>query len=151
MYTGAEFVGEEESDSPSAVSSSTRSSTNTDDSDLGTFEWDLSKPADILTVFLIMRNIDDWTSTVFKERVEHGVRALADAVANRGDAYRPWRVEDTALQTKKSRPTRSKRSDENDPTPQASVTTTTTTTTTRSRSSLSLSYTQVKCEKHRFR
>ncbi|KAI0652292.1 hypothetical protein C8Q79DRAFT_1005504 [Trametes meyenii] len=40
-------------------------------------EWDLSKPGDIIEVFLLMRNLDRWTTGTFHEAVVTGITKLA--------------------------------------------------------------------------
>ncbi|KAI5124086.1 hypothetical protein M0805_000901 [Coniferiporia weirii] len=54
-------------------------------------EWDLYKPADILSVFLLVRNLDIWTANTFRKRVEDGVNALTKAVVEDGRPYVPWK------------------------------------------------------------
>ncbi|KAI0041795.1 hypothetical protein FA95DRAFT_1500992 [Auriscalpium vulgare] len=54
-------------------------------------EWRLDRPADIIQVFLLIRNIDIWTVGRFNERVKAGVKELVDAVLVRKQSYRPWK------------------------------------------------------------
>ena len=59
-------------------------------------EWELGRPSDILKVYFLLRNLDIWTSTQFRERVTTGVEAFCKAVTQEDQAYRPWkRANDT--------------------------------------------------------
>ncbi|CDO73193.1 hypothetical protein BN946_scf185007.g248 [Trametes cinnabarina] len=53
-------------------------------------EWDLAKPADIIGVYLLMRNLDRWTARAFCEAVTAGVSELARRV-QAGQTIMPWR------------------------------------------------------------
>lgn len=65
-------------------------------------EWRLDKPSDILQVYFLIRNIDDWTIGKFRERVTTGVNKLVDAVVNRGQSYNCWkRVGDLNIHSQK--------------------------------------------------
>jgi len=60
-------------------------------------EWNLEKQEDILRVFLLVRNIDKWTQTVFRDKVIRGVGDLLKSV-KKGGSYQPWRrMEDAGL------------------------------------------------------
>lgn len=65
------------------------------------FEWDLSRPEDIISVFLLIRNIDQWTAGRFRERIEKGVEALGQAITQGGCAFEPWRHEGLASPAQK--------------------------------------------------
>jgi len=52
--------------------------------------WDLSRPSDILQVYFMIQNIDEWTMNGFKDAVIHGVNGLQKSVEI-GEAYHPWR------------------------------------------------------------
>lgn len=67
------------------------------------FEWDLDKPADILSVFLLVRNLDSWTASSFRERVDEGVQALAKSVLKDKKPYVPWKCGDSTCEAKKLR------------------------------------------------
>lgn len=71
------------------------------------FEWDLSKPADIISVYLLIQNIDKWTAGPFRERVEESVKALSKSITQATETYIPWRREhacqETSLKRKKIR------------------------------------------------
>ncbi|KAI0319711.1 hypothetical protein OF83DRAFT_1221904, partial [Amylostereum chailletii] len=54
-------------------------------------EWRLDKPADILQVFLLIRNIDQWTVGSFRTRVGEGIRALETSVLTDEKRYIPWK------------------------------------------------------------
>lgn len=45
----------------------------------------------MLSIFLLLRNLDVWTSTTFKKRVEDGVNAFAEDVSNGVRRYMPWK------------------------------------------------------------
>jgi len=63
-------------------------------------EWLLHRPSDILSVYFLIRNIDDWTIGKFKERVMCGVDELVNAVVHKGQKYEPWkRVGELCLTT----------------------------------------------------
>jgi len=64
------------------------------------FEWDLSRPEDIISVFLLIRNLDQWTAGRFRERIEKGVEALGQAITQGGCAFAPWRHEGLASPVK---------------------------------------------------
>ncbi|KAI0673556.1 hypothetical protein C8Q78DRAFT_633627 [Trametes maxima] len=48
-------------------------------------EWDLARPGDIIEVFLLMRNLDRWTTGTFHEAVVAGITKLAKRM-EAGDA-----------------------------------------------------------------
>ncbi|KAF8528309.1 hypothetical protein JB92DRAFT_2864577 [Gautieria morchelliformis] len=54
-------------------------------------EWSLDQPSDILRVYLLLRNIDTWTSTHFRERVVDGVESFSQAISRGGHMYMPWK------------------------------------------------------------
>jgi solute carrier family 25 carnitine/acylcarnitine transporter 20/29 len=54
-------------------------------------EWRLDQPSDILQVYFLIRNIDNWTTGIFRERVTTGVHKLVDAVVDKGQKYVPWK------------------------------------------------------------
>lgn len=54
-------------------------------------EWQLNRPSDILAVYLLIRNLDRWTSTTFRELVVKGVNDLANDVVSKQGNYRPWK------------------------------------------------------------
>jgi solute carrier family 25 carnitine/acylcarnitine transporter 20/29 len=62
-----------------------------DEPDVPFHEWQLDKPSDILQVHFLIKNIDDWTTGRFCERVTAGVNQLANDVAHKGKKYVPWR------------------------------------------------------------
>ncbi|KZT72792.1 hypothetical protein DAEQUDRAFT_762604 [Daedalea quercina L-15889] len=54
-------------------------------------EWNLEEPADILQVYLLIKNLDTWTVNGFLERVAEGVQQLAVDVLHEGHRLVPWR------------------------------------------------------------
>jgi len=54
-------------------------------------EWLLDRPADILQIYLIIRNIDQWTVGKFSERVVQGINDLVEAVVRKDEEFKPWR------------------------------------------------------------
>ncbi|KAI8981245.1 hypothetical protein BD414DRAFT_419862 [Trametes punicea] len=55
------------------------------------YEWDLAEPADIIQVYLLMRNLDRWTTGPFCEAVIAGVKDLARRVQAGQLTVMPWR------------------------------------------------------------
>jgi solute carrier family 25 (mitochondrial carnitine/acylcarnitine transporter), member 20/29 len=55
------------------------------------YEWQLDRPSDILSVYFLIRNIDDWTIGKFKERVVGSLNNLVDAVVHEGQKFEPWK------------------------------------------------------------
>ncbi|KAI0734487.1 hypothetical protein C8Q72DRAFT_394605 [Fomitopsis betulina] len=54
-------------------------------------EWDLRKPADILRVYLLIKNIDRWTVNGFIKCINGGIRDLRDGILNREHTLVPWK------------------------------------------------------------
>jgi len=54
-------------------------------------EWRLDRPCDILQVYLLIRNIDNWTVGKFRSRVLSGVKNLAEDVKRGEREYLPWK------------------------------------------------------------
>ena len=54
-------------------------------------DWDLSKPADIIEVYLLLRNLDRWTVEGFRTRVVGGIMGLVQEVSQRGRRVLQWR------------------------------------------------------------
>ncbi|KAF8078771.1 hypothetical protein FPV67DRAFT_1558000 [Lyophyllum atratum] len=54
-------------------------------------EWQLDQPSDILAVFFLIRNLDQWTNKGFRARVVEGISTLVDRVVNKGEGYHPWK------------------------------------------------------------
>ncbi|KLO15054.1 hypothetical protein SCHPADRAFT_902769 [Schizopora paradoxa] len=70
-------------------------------------EWNLERPGDIISTYLVLRNIDAWTSGRFRQRVQEGVEALVHAVTHDNAKYKPWKRVDPpppAAKPVKSRP-----------------------------------------------
>ncbi|KAH7929332.1 hypothetical protein BV22DRAFT_1192082 [Leucogyrophana mollusca] len=60
-------------------------------------EWVLDEPSDILQVYFLVRNIDQWTMGRFREQVVGGVTQMMTTISNDEGKYRPWkRVGDLA-------------------------------------------------------
>lgn len=53
--------------------------------------WDLEKPGDALQVFLLVRNIDDWTVNGFYDRVRKGLAATVKQLKKGSRHFVPWR------------------------------------------------------------
>ncbi|OBZ79705.1 hypothetical protein A0H81_00990 [Grifola frondosa] len=53
-------------------------------------EWNLDNPGDMLQVFLLIRNIDEWTVGPFVERIIKGVDHLLKDVKD-GHQFMPWK------------------------------------------------------------
>jgi len=79
-------------DEPPIVRSALFSGAHADDG-LGSpaYEWDLRSPANIIQVFLLVKNIDDWTLNGFLECVEAGIADLEESVLIKRYAYQPWK------------------------------------------------------------
>ncbi|KAF8846231.1 hypothetical protein BDN67DRAFT_26728 [Paxillus ammoniavirescens] len=54
-------------------------------------EWVLDNPRDILQVYFLVRNIDDWTCTHFHNRVVTGLNSLVESVVLKDGLYQPWK------------------------------------------------------------
>ncbi|KAI0307693.1 hypothetical protein B0F90DRAFT_1621732 [Multifurca ochricompacta] len=54
-------------------------------------EWNLYSPAGIIEMFLLIRNIDYWTTNGFVECIEAGIADLLDSVLLKGCSYQPWK------------------------------------------------------------
>lgn len=54
-------------------------------------EWNLHNPSDIMQVYLYVRNLDRWTVTGFRDRVDAGVTQLVMDVVHDGQSIVPWR------------------------------------------------------------
>ncbi|GJJ09911.1 hypothetical protein Clacol_004135 [Clathrus columnatus] len=72
-----------------------------DNSDESLFhEWQLDRPDGILQVYFLLRNIDVWTSTRFREQIIAGVNAFCQDVVQGSQQYNPWkRISDMRLAT----------------------------------------------------
>jgi len=55
------------------------------------YEWNLDKPGGIINLFLVLKNIDHWTTNGFIERIEAGVADLLHSVLKQGCPYQPWK------------------------------------------------------------
>ncbi|KAH9984641.1 mitochondrial carrier domain-containing protein [Russula compacta] len=54
-------------------------------------EWNLNSPANIIEVFLLLKNIDHWTVNGFLKCVEVGIDNLVDSVLLKGCLYQSWK------------------------------------------------------------
>jgi len=54
-------------------------------------EWALDRPSDILQVYFLIRNIDIWTTTRFRDLVVEGVNDLLYSVVHKEHKYEPWK------------------------------------------------------------
>ncbi|KAG0704336.1 hypothetical protein DFH29DRAFT_981461 [Suillus ampliporus] len=60
-------------------------------------EWKLDRPSDMLQVYFLVRNIDQWTTGKFSEYVVQGVKQMVDKLSSNERTYKPWkRVGDLA-------------------------------------------------------
>jgi solute carrier family 25 carnitine/acylcarnitine transporter 20/29 len=60
-------------------------------------EWKLDCPSDMLKVYFLVRNIDQWTIGKFAEGVVRGVNQMVDKLSSNERTYKPWkRVGDLA-------------------------------------------------------
>jgi solute carrier family 25 carnitine/acylcarnitine transporter 20/29 len=67
-------------------------------------EWQLDRPSDILQVYFLIKNIDNWTVGKFRERVVRGIDDLLDAVVKKNHKYEPWkRAGDLTPSSKKNK------------------------------------------------
>ena len=53
--------------------------------------WNLNRPSDILQVYFLLRNIDIWTSTTFREHVVKGIEEFSRAIFQGEQSYQPWK------------------------------------------------------------
>lgn len=97
-FPGPSVIEEAESSLSAASRSTANTQPSVDASDF--FEWDLFKPADILCVFIVLRNLDRWIAHGFRDRVLRGVNECAKAVVQEDKPYMPWRREENALKPK---------------------------------------------------
>jgi len=54
-------------------------------------EWDLDHPSDILQVYFLVRNIDEWTCGRFHRRVVDGLNHLVDSITLQDGTYQSWK------------------------------------------------------------
>lgn len=54
-------------------------------------EWDLDSPSDILQVYFLVRNIDEWTCGRFHHRVVEGLNHLVESITLKDGTYQPWK------------------------------------------------------------
>lgn len=54
-------------------------------------EWDLDNPSDILQVYFVVRNIDEWTCGRFHGRVVEGLNRLVDSITLKDGTYQSWK------------------------------------------------------------
>lgn len=60
-------------------------------------EWKLNRPSDMLKVYFLVRNIDQWTTGKFSEYVVQGVNQMVEKLSSNERTYKPWkRVGDLA-------------------------------------------------------
>ncbi|KAG2350186.1 hypothetical protein BDR05DRAFT_954287, partial [Suillus weaverae] len=60
-------------------------------------EWKLDRPSDILQVYFLVRNIDQWTTGKFSDYIVRGVNQMVDKLSSSERTYKPWkRVGDLA-------------------------------------------------------
>ncbi|KAF8898904.1 hypothetical protein BD779DRAFT_1666663 [Infundibulicybe gibba] len=54
-------------------------------------EWHLDDPADIIKVYLFIRNLDEWTTEGFRERIIKGVEKFTENILTDTGAFQPWK------------------------------------------------------------
>ncbi|KAH9064342.1 hypothetical protein EDB87DRAFT_1680985 [Lactarius vividus] len=54
-------------------------------------EWNLDSPANIIQMFLLIKNIDHWTVNGFIKCIEEGITDLVDSVLLKNCPYQPWK------------------------------------------------------------
>lgn len=54
-------------------------------------DWDLSRPGDIIEVYLLLRNLDRWTVEGFQRRVVEGITDLVEQVSRHDRQVLQWR------------------------------------------------------------
>ncbi|KAH8998841.1 hypothetical protein EDB86DRAFT_2828382 [Lactarius hatsudake] len=54
-------------------------------------EWNLDSPANIIQMFLLIKNIDQWTVNGFTKCIEEGIADLVDSVLLKNCPYQPWK------------------------------------------------------------
>jgi len=54
-------------------------------------EWNLDSPANIIQIFLLIKNIDHWTVNDFMKCIEAGIADLKDSVLLKNCPYQPWK------------------------------------------------------------
>ncbi|KAG9314234.1 hypothetical protein JVU11DRAFT_5021 [Chiua virens] len=54
-------------------------------------EWDLENPSDILQVYFLVRNIDEWTCGRFHSRVIEGLNELVENITLKNGTYQSWK------------------------------------------------------------
>lgn len=54
-------------------------------------EWDLDNPSDILQVYFLVRNIDEWTCGRFHRRVVEGLNHLVESITLNDGTYQSWK------------------------------------------------------------
>jgi hypothetical protein len=54
-------------------------------------EWKLDKPAQIIQVYILLKNIDHWTVDGFLQCVKKGIADLEKSVLVDGCQYQPWK------------------------------------------------------------
>ncbi|KAG1817800.1 hypothetical protein EV424DRAFT_1324215 [Suillus variegatus] len=54
-------------------------------------EWKLDRPSDILQVYFLVRNIDEWTTGKFSEYTVRGVNQMVEKLSSSERTYKPWK------------------------------------------------------------
>ncbi|KIJ68197.1 hypothetical protein HYDPIDRAFT_36698 [Hydnomerulius pinastri MD-312] len=54
-------------------------------------EWVLDNPRDILEVYFLVRNIDEWTCGRFHDRIVIGLNELVESLTLKDGTYEPWK------------------------------------------------------------
>lgn len=55
------------------------------------FKWKLKMPEDILQVYLLVENLEHWTSEQFQECISRDIHSLREDVVGRGRSIIPWK------------------------------------------------------------
>ncbi|KAH7885923.1 hypothetical protein F5I97DRAFT_1809627 [Phlebopus sp. FC_14] len=54
-------------------------------------DWVLDNPCDILRVYFVIRNIDQWTCGRFHDRIVAGLKNLVKSITHEEGSYHPWK------------------------------------------------------------
>lgn len=65
--------------------------------------WNLENEADIVSVYLVLRNIDRYTEGRFKRRIHSGLVSLVQDVERKGKMYQPWKRKNSEVHQRQAR------------------------------------------------
>lgn len=92
------------------ISSALYANPATEDSENG---WVLERPGHLLHVYFLLRNIDNWTTTRFRDRIVSGLEAFSQLVEEDPGAFRCWKRDATVRATKVATSTHGDKENEN--------------------------------------